>query len=537
MSAPLHVPARFNFARDTFDVHARHPGRLALLWVDEGGRSERLTYGALAQASRETAAALGELGLPRGASVLILLPRLPEWWESLLACLRGGFVAAPGTVQLTARDLAERLPRAEIAAVIADEERAPRVDEALAACGHSVRAKLLVRRGASGFGGRPGWKLFERARAQGAAALGPDAPASADTSSGDPALLYFTSGTTGPPKMVLHSQASCGIGHTITARHWLGLRASDLHWNLSDTGWAKAAWSSFFAPFIAGAAVFAQQAARFDPRATLDALERHPITTLCGAPTNYRLLVREDLGARRFPHLRSCTAAGEPLDAETLAVWKGHTDITIRDGYGQTETVLCIGNAPNDAVEPGSMGRAAPGFQVAIVDAEGRVLPDGEEGEIALRVSPERPVGLFLGYWKDAAQDALCRRGDWYVTGDRARRDAQGRLWFVGRADDVIKSSGYRIGPFEVESVLVEHAAVVEAAVVGKPDRERGQIVKAFVVLDPGVAGDAALVEELQEHVRRRTAPYKYPREIEFVAELPKTVSGKIRRVELRARG
>ncbi|HTE05083.1 MAG TPA: AMP-binding protein, partial [Planctomycetota bacterium] len=372
----------------------------------------------------------------------------------------------------------------------------------------------------------------------------------------------FTSGTTGAPKMALHTQESCGRGHRTTGELWLGLRPGDLHWNLSDTGWAKAAWSSFFGPWICGAAIFVHHTPRFSARATLELLSRHPITTLCGAPTNFRLLIREDLSAFRFPHLRSCTAAGEPINPEVLAQWERATGVPIRDGYGQTETVLCIGNLPGAVLRPGSMGMPVPGWEIEILDEHDAPLPPGREGEIAIRCRPARPVGLFAGYWKDPERTAAVFRGDYYCTGDRASRDADGYVWFVGRADDVIKSSGYRIGPFEVESALLEHPDVVESAVVGVPDALRGQLVKAFVVLAPAAAArvgvvqhpdapvrsaplpDAAamaaargaLVAELQRFVQGRTAPYKYPREIEFVAALPKTVSGKIRRVDLRGR-
>ncbi|HZL99410.1 MAG TPA: AMP-binding protein, partial [Planctomycetota bacterium] len=398
-----------------------------------------------------------------------------------------------------------------------------------------------------GGGPRAGWQDYEEVVRRGSVRGAEPAAwreGAADTAGRDPALLYFTSGTTGAPKMALHTQASYGKGHALTAR-WLDLRRDDLHWNLSDTGWAKAAYSSLFAPWIAGCTVFVHTAPRFVPRRTLELLGQHPITTFCGAPTNYRLLIQEDLSAFRFPALRSCNAAGEPINPEVIAVWQRHTGLTIRDGYGQTETVLMIGNFPGAEVRPGSMGKPAPEYEVALIDEALRPVPAGQEGEVAIRVRPERPPALFEGYWKDAERTAAVFRGDWYCTGDRAVVDADGYYWFVGRADDVIKSAGYRIGPFEVESALLEHPAVVESAVVGQPDALRGQIVKAFVVLAPepaarlaagGAAAGDALVAELQRFVQERTAPYKYPREIEFVSELPKTVSGKIRRVELRGR-
>ena len=526
---------RFNFARDTFDRHARGGAaggdRLAMLWVDDVLPSRRVGFGELARRSRALAAGLAGAGLRRGQTLLLVLPRRVEWWETMLATLRGGFVVAPGTVQLTVRDIAGRLGPAETAAVVTDAEGAARVDEALAHAKQAPPLRVLV-----GEGARPGWVAFESLVERGHGSEPVEwRDGAADTAADDPALLYFTSGTTGAPKMALHTQASYGKGHALTAR-WLDLRPDDLHWNLSDTGWAKAAYSSLFAPWIAGCAIFVHGAARFAPRRALELLAEHPITTLCGAPTNYRLLIQEDLSAFRFPRLRSCNAAGEPINPEVIAVWERHTGLTIRDGYGQTETVLIVGNHPGTVVRPGSMGKPSPGWDVSIVDESLTPLPAGQEGEVAIRVRPVRPEGLFAGYWKDEARNAACFRGEWYCTGDRARVDEDGYFWFVGRADDVIKSAGYRIGPFEVESALLEHADVVESAVVGVPDELRGQIVKAFVVLRAGCAGSPALVAELQHFVQERTAPYKYPREIEFVAELPKTVSGKIRRVELRGR-
>jgi len=527
--------ATFNFARDVFDAH--DPAWPAMLWVDDAGAERRLPFAHFGDRSRRLALALGARGLSPGATVLLLLPRVPAWWEGLLACLRGGFVAAPGTLQLTARDLAFRLPLCEAEAVITDAEGAPRIDEAERLCGRRLRCRLIAG------GSRPGWEPLDEAVA-GVPAAEAAAFTSAGTRADSRALLFFTSGTTGPPKMALHTQASYGLGHRVTAEWWLGLQRDDLHWNLSDTGWAKAAWSSFFSPWITGCTLFVHHAPRFSARRTLELLAAHPVTTLCGAPTNWRLLIQEDLSALRCPSLRSCTAAGEPMNPEVIAVWRRATGLTIRDGYGQTETVLAIGNPPGRAVNPGSMGIASPAFEVALLDGQLRRVPSGTEGEVALRAQP-RPLALFAGYWKDEERTAAVLRDGWYLTGDRALVDADGDYWFVGRADDVIKSAGYRIGPFEVESALLEHADVVESAVVGVPDALRGQIVKAFVVLTPGAAarlasGGAvardALVAELQAFVQQRTAPYKYPREIEFTAELPKTVSGKIRRVELRGR-
>jgi acyl-coenzyme A synthetase/AMP-(fatty) acid ligase len=337
--------------------------------------------------------------------------------------------------------------------------------------------------------------------------------------------------------MVLHTQASYGIGHEITARFWMDLHPGDLHWTVSDTGWAKAAWGLLFGQWRLGAAVFLwDQRGKPDYERLLSMIGEHHVTTFCAPPTVYRTVVLDDLSRYDWSSLRHVTSAGEPLNPEVMREWREATGTDIHDGYGQTETVNLVANYRCVPIRPGSMGKPTPGFDVEIVDVDGRPVAPGEVGHVGVRVSPERPVGLFREYWRDEAATANSVRGDFYDTGDLARADEDGYLWFVGRADDIITSSAYRIGPFEVESALVEHRAVAEAAVVGKPDAVRGEIVKAFVALKPGFDPSDALARDLQEHVKHRTAPYKYPREIEFVDELPKTVSGKIRRVELRER-
>jgi acetyl-CoA synthetase/medium-chain acyl-CoA synthetase len=348
-------------------------------------------------------------------------------------------------------------------------------------------------------------------------------------------MIYFTSGTVGYPKMVLHTHASYPIGHIVTGKYWINAREGELHWNLSDMGWAKAAWSSLFGPWNTGAALFVLDArGRFDAKQTLEVLQRYSINSFCAPPTAYRMLVLENLASYNLKALGSCIGAGEPLNPEVIDAWRKGTNLTIRDGYGQSESVLLAGNFPGMEVRPGSMGKPSPGINLAIIDDEGREVKTGQEGDIAVRVKPERPVGLFHSYWRNDEAMQAAFKGEWYITGDRGINDEDGYFWFVGRADDVIISAGYRIGPFEVESALIEHPAVAEAAVVASPDEMRGDIVKAFVILAPGYEGSDALAAEIQEHVRTVTAPYKYPRKIEFVKELPKTVSGKIRRVELR---
>ncbi len=355
------------------------------------------------------------------------------------------------------------------------------------------------------------------------------------TRSDQPALIYFTSGTTGPPKMVSHTHASYGIGHQLTARFWLGLESDDLHWNLSDTGWAKTAYSGLFAPWIAGSTLFVRhRPGKFDPRDVLQCLTDYPIHSLCAPPTVYRMLVQEDLSQFHPQALRRCMAAGEPLNVAVWNTWHEATGLTIREGYGQTETVILCSSIPDLKIKPGSMGLPPPGMDVAVIDKDGNRLPPGEQGEIAVRVEPNRPIGLFHNYWKNPDATAGCYRNEWYLTGDCAYTDEDGYFWFVARADDIITSAAYRIGPFEVENALMEHPAVAEVAVVGKPDPERTEIVKAFIVLAAGYEPSDELARELQEHTKQATAPYKYPREIEFMDELPKTHTGKIRRTELR---
>jgi acetyl-CoA synthetase/medium-chain acyl-CoA synthetase len=514
-------PERFNFARDVVDRWAAQSAdHEALRLVDDAGNERRVTFAQVSERSRRLAAALTACGLKRGDVVIVVLGRELAWWETVTACLRAGIVVAPGTTQLSAQDLGYRARTARAAAIVTNAacaEKAERADP-------SPPLRVLV--GAS----RPGWTEYESLVASGS-----DAFETVDTGADDDALYYFTSGTTGYPKMTVHRHAY-PLGHEATGRYWIDLHPGDLHWNISDTGWAKAAWSSYCAPWLQGASVFVHQTAGFDAGRTLDLLERHPVTTLCAPPTAYRMFVQQDLSARKFQTLRHCVGAGEPLNPEVIAQWHDATGLTVRDGYGQTETAILCGSFPPLAVKPGSMGRPAPGITLAIVDDAGREVPDGTEGDIAVKVKPAPPAGFFRGYKDDPERTAACFRGDWYLTGDRGVRDADGYFWFVGRADDVILSAGYRIGPFEVESALIEHPAVAESAVVSSPDPVRGEVVKAFVVLAAGHEPSVALVRELQEHVKTTTAPYKYPRRIEFVESLPKTVSGKIRRVDLRNR-
>ncbi len=524
------APACFNFASDVTDRWAEERPDAPALWHVNAvtGAEERFTFRQLAALSCQAAGFLRACGVRPGDRVLIMLPRVPQWWVAMLGLIRLGAVPVPATLLLTQRDIAYRVKNAEISAVITNQDGIAKVEGF-----GGIRLLAGPRQLDNLCPSTPsGWKDFDHGLRESSPAFSCER-----TRSDDPGILYFTSATTGEPKMVMHTQASYGLGHRLTGELWLDLKPDDVHWNLSDLGWGKAAWSSFYGPWQMGACVFALDApGKFDPALTLSTLAKFPITTWCAPPTALRLMVRQDLGRWRFPYLRHCVTAGEPLNPEVLNLWREATGLTLHEAYGQTETVVLIGNfrSLGHPVRPGSMGRATPGFTVTLLDEHLQEVPTGEEGEVAVRVKPHRPVGLLADYWRNPSEAAAHFRGDWYLTGDRATRDADGYFWFVGRKDDVIKSSGYRIGPFEVESALMEHPAVLEVAVIGQPDALRGQIVKACVVLRPEAVASDQLKVEMQSHCKRLIAAYKYPREIAFVPELPKTTSGKTRRVELR---
>jgi acetyl-CoA synthetase/medium-chain acyl-CoA synthetase len=519
------VPDAFNFGRDVVDRWAEDPERPAVLWHEAGGRVRRLGFGAVAAASNRVAHLLRALGIGAGGPVIVMLPRIPEWQAVSIGALKAGVLLIPSATILRPKDIAFRATHSGAVALVTTPEQVPAV-EAMRRDAPSLRHFLCLPE--AGARAPEGW-LDLSAALEG---LPDDDTAGRETRASDAALVYYTSGTTGPPKAVLHTHAYTWT-QRYTARFWHGLREGDRIWTTSDTGWAKAAYGVLFGPWSHGAEVVLHHG-RFDPRRELELLGELNPHVFCAPPTEFRMLVKEDLSRLALPALRECVSAGEPLNPEVIRAWHAATGLTIRDGYGQTETILLVGNLPGMPVRPGSMGLPTPGHRVAVIGADGEDLPPGEVGDIAVHGDPP---SLFRGYWKDAKATRACRRGDWYVTGDRAWRDDDGYFWFVGRDDDVIISAGYRIGPFEVESALVEHPDVVEAAAVAAADPDRGSIVKAFVVLREGVRADAALVSRLQEHVKRTTAPYKYPRALEFVDALPKTVSGKIRRVELRQRG
>jgi acyl-coenzyme A synthetase/AMP-(fatty) acid ligase len=530
----LSVPQRFSFPLDVFDKWGK---RLALFWTD-GENEKKFSFDQLKISSSKGAAFFKKIGIKKGDKVLVMLPNIPEWWEVMLALMRINAIPIPATTLLTSRDIRHRLVATDIKAIIATDEDILKVEDAVNSISTNplliiINSPLppLARKGEGGFYGKSHGRynygeerdkvdIFEGER----------------VSSDELALIYFTSGTTGPPKMVLHTQASYPFAHQITGKFWLDLRPGDIHWNLSDTGWAKAAWSSLFGPWHMGATVFSfYKKGRFDPSLTTEIMQRYPITTFCGPPTAYRMMVKE-LSPQRFTFksFRHFVAAGEPLNKEIIEVWRERTGRYIYDGYGLSETINVLANFRCIPVKPGSMGVPVPGFIVDIIDDNGNPVSPGIEGDIAIRIKPERPVGLFKEYLGNPEATEKTIRRQWYITGDRAYKDEEGYFWFIGRADDIILTSGYRIGPFEIESILIEHPAVEESAVVASPDDIRGEVVKAFVVLTEEYKPSNALVKELQEFVKKQTAPYKYPRKLEFVDELPKTISGKIKRKELK---
>jgi len=521
-------PEFFNWTHEIFEgLHvAEQPDKTAIVLAGEGHEQE-ITYAELAHRANRLLNYWRAAGVAEGDAVLLMVPVCAELWDTYVAGIKGGQVIVPTATIMTVKDLEYRFGRLLPAVVIADAENAEKIDEAEQAIGQRIALKMLV--DASAETSRPGWVSFADT-----APYSAHAPA-ANTRADDPLFLFFTSGTTGQPKVVTHTHFSYPVGHLSTAA-WIGLHAGDTHCNISQAGWAKFAWSSFFAPLNVGATLLVhQQAGRFLAPPMLRALEKYAVSTFCAPPTVLRLLILEDLTRYRFS-FRECVSAGEPLNPEVIEAWQRGTGRLIRDGYGQTESTAMVYNLPNAEVRLGSMGRPSFMYDMVIADDEGNILPDLAEGHIAVRTDTGRPNGIFKEYFGEPERRASVFRHGLYYTGDKAYRDAEGYLWFVGRDDDVIKSSDYRVGPFEVESVLVEHPAVVEAAVVGSPHPIKGHEIKAFVILHPQHAASAELAHELFGFSRHHLAPYKMPRILEFVTELPKTISGKIRRVELRAR-
>jgi acetyl-CoA synthetase len=502
---------KYNFAIDWFDAElarGEHGRRTALKIVGDGAAS--LTFAELSERSNRIANGLRALGVKRGDRILVMLGNISPLWEVMLAAMKLGAVTNPASTLLTPADLKDRFERGRVRHVIASSADAPKFE----GLDPSV-TRIAV-------GDAPaGWRPYD-ALLSASATFAPDAP----TNAADPMLLYFTSGTTAKPKLVLHSHQSYPIG-SLSSLYVIGLQPGDVHLNVASPGWAKHAWSNFFTPWLAGATIFIVNHPRFNARSTLDAIAANGVTTLCAPPTVWRMLVQEDLRAWKVS-LREVVSAGEPLNPEVIEQVKAAWGLTIRDFYGQTETTCQIGNSPGQPVKPGSMGRPAPGYRIRLLDVEDH---DADEGEVCIALDPP-PLGLMLGYQNEDGSFAPLGR-EVYRTGDVASRDADGYLTFIGRADDVFKASDYRISPFELESVLIEHAAVAEAAVVPAPDPVRTAIPKAYVSLTAGATANRDTALSILRHVRERVAPYKRIRRIEF-ADLPKTISGKIRRVELR---
>ena len=524
----VEVPEDFNFGYDIVDEWAeKEPDKKALCWTNDKGEFKQFTFGELKDASDRTASYFQSLGIGRGDMVMLILKRRYEFWFSIIALHKLGATVIPATHLLTDKDIVYRCNAADIKAIVAvgEEIIIEHIEKALP---KSPSLKTLISVGPIV---PEGWGDFHKGIENAAPFVRPEQANVND----DISILYFTSGTTGEPKMVVHD-FTYPLAHIITASYWHNLHEDSLHLTLADTGWGKAVWGKLYGQWIAGANVFVYDFDKFTPRDVLHMIEDYHITSLCAPPTIFRFLIKEDLSKYDLNTLKYCTIAGEALNPTVYEEWLSLTGIKLMEGFGQTETTLTIATYPWVEPKPGSMGVKNPQYDVDLLTNDGRWAEDGEQGQIVIRLNGDKVLGLFKEYYRDPEMTAEVMNNGLYHTGDVAWRDEDGYFWFVGRADDVIKSSGYRIGPFEVESALMTHPAVVECAITGVPDEVRGQIVKATVVLSAPYKdkGDEHLIHELQNHVKNVTAPYKYPRVIEFVDELPKTISGKIRRVEIR---
>ena len=507
--------SEFNWALDYFDPMARGNDAPALLIVGEDGSEIKRSFAQLSQRSDQVANHLRSLGVQRGDRVLLMMGNELPLWELMLACIKLGAVMIPATALLNAEDLQDRLDRGEVRHVVAASEQAPKFAGLAGDYSRMTVGPAVA-----------GWQRFEDA-ASAPQTFTPDGP----TQATDALLLYFTSGTTSKPKLVLHTHQSYPVGH-LSTMYWIGLKPGDVHLNISSPGWAKHAWSCFFAPWNAGACIFIYNYSRFSAPAMLDVLAQHRVTSLCAPPTVWRMMIQADLAPYKGRlSLREVIGAGEPLNPEIIAQVQAAWDLTLRDGYGQTETCAQVANTPGQKLKPGSMGRPLPGYRIALLDADDH---PATEGEVSVELAA-RPIGLMVGYHDSAEKTAEVMRAGHYHTGDTAMRDEEGYITFVGRADDVFKASDYRISPFELESALIEHEAVAEAAVIPSPDPVRLAVPKAFLTLTANAKPGPELAQSIFAFSRQHLAPYKRLRRIEFVTELPKTISGKIRRVQLRA--
>jgi acetyl-CoA synthetase len=514
----LIAPEYYNMVND-IERHAENPDKLALLWEDEEGNTKQFTYGQLSKLSNRLANGLVQLGIQKGDKIMIILPRIEQAYISYLAALKIGAIILPGSEMLMPKDILYRVTHSQIKAVIAFHDITDNID-AVRQDSRSLETYILVG------GEKEGWLSFD------SVVDGKDERFQIEnTRADDIAFLNYTSGTTGNPKGVIHTHSWAFAHQAIAAKLWLDVHDGDIVWATAGPGWAKWNWSPFMSTLGSGGTGLAYFG-KFDAKKYLSLLEKYKVNVLCCTPTEYRIMAKEDgLDNYNLGHLHSTVSAGEPLNREVIDTFKNYFNLTVRDGYGQTENSLIIGTMKGMEVKPGSMGKPAPGNRIAIIDEDGNPVKQGEVGDIAVHRSVP---ALFKGYLNDPERTASAFRGEWYLTGDQAKEDDDGYYFFEGRSDDIIISSGYTIGPFEVEDALVKHPAVKECAVVASPDPIRGSIVKAFVILRDASEAKDELVKELQTHVKNITAPYKYPREIEFVTDLPKTTSGKIRRVELR---
>ncbi|MBP7401386.1 MAG: AMP-binding protein [Clostridia bacterium] len=545
------IPDRFNMAYDVVDAWAAEaPDKEALLWCNDFGDEVRLTWRELSRLSARYAAALDRLGIRRGDVMMFLLKRRWQFWPLAIACMRVGCPFIPATHLLTSKDVAYRCQAADVRFLVSvcDSEVLGHVDAAMPECS-TVRARAVARcmpaaaaaMTAAGLAapslpaGWLDWDGVADSVSEADAEAWLSVPRDARPSGGDTMLLYFTSGTTGMPKMVLHD-FNHPLGHIITARYWQRLEPTDLHISVSDTGWAKCGWGKFYGQWIVGVDNFIYDMEKFEPNKLLEKLAHYRVTTFCAPPTIYRFLIQEEVAEYDLSSLRMCLTAGEPLQPEVFSRWKSLTGCPITEGFGQTESVVLCANFDGFPIRPGSMGKPSALYDIDLVDDDGNPVPPGTEGSLVVTGLDRRvPPGLFREYYRDPATTASVWHDGRYYTGDVAYKDESGYYWYVGRSDDVIKCSGYRIGPFEVESALQEHPSVLECAVTAVPDPVRGQVVKATIVLARGYEPSDKLVREIQDHVKRTTAPYKYPRIVEFVSELPKTISGKIMRKDIRA--
>lgn len=524
----INVPDNFNFGYDIVDEWAKvEPDKKALLWINDSGQTTQFTFADIKRESDKTASYFMSLGIKRGDMVMLILKRRYQFWFAITALHKIGATVIPATHLLTEKDIVYRCNAADIKAIVAvgDDVVLKHIKDAQPKC-PTVENYISI-----GPIIPDGWKDFNKGIEEAPAFVRPEVVNTND----DISLLYFTSGTTGEPKMVAHDFIY-PLGHIITASYWHNLNEDSLHLTLADTGWGKAVWGKYYGQWIAGANVFVYDFEKFEPVDVLHMIHNFGITSFCAPPTVFRFLIREDLSKFNISTLKYCTIAGEALNPSVFEEWYKLTGIKLMEGFGQTETTLTVATYPYLEPKPGSMGKKGPVYDIDLLTADGRSAEDGEQGEIVVHTHGKKPLGLFKEYYRDPDMTNRVLHDDTYHTGDVAWRDEDGYFWFIGRVDDVIKSSGYRIGPFEVESALMTHPAVVECAITGVPDEIRGQVVKATIVLSEAYRGKESpeLIKEIQDHVKRTTAPYKYPRIIEFVSELPKTISGKIKRVDIR---